>query len=141
MRAYGGRIRKLKLAPTTDLPKCPMSRADPNSSVRDNHEGHEGKSTKTTKEETKTLYMSFFSRACATEKSCKKDAAERVLLCFYAFERQEVLRDLRELFLVFFVVRSFSVDCGPLTVDLPPANCALTTLNCSLTLVPVSTDT
>jgi hypothetical protein len=48
-----------------------------------------------TKDEVKTLYMSFFSRACATEKSCKKDAAARVLLRFYAFERQEVLRELR----------------------------------------------
>jgi hypothetical protein len=50
--------------------------------------------------------MSFFSRACATEKSCKKDAAERVLLRFYAFERQEVLRDLRAPSFVFFVVEN-----------------------------------
>jgi hypothetical protein len=48
--------------------------------------------------------MSFFSRACATEKSCKKDAAARVLLRFYAFERHKVLRDLREFFFVIFVV-------------------------------------
>ena len=62
-------------------------------------------------------YRVFFSRAFATEKSCKKDAAERVLLCFYAFERQEVLRALRAPSFVFFVVTSFSVGRGLLTVD------------------------
>ncbi len=62
-------------------------------------------------------YIVFFSRACVPEKSCKKDAAERVLLCFYAFERQEALRDLRASSFVFFVVTSFYVYRGPSTVD------------------------
>ncbi len=35
-----------------------------------------------------------------------------VLLRFYAFDCQEVLRDLREFFFVFFVVTSFALANG-----------------------------
>ena len=55
-------------------------RCDPLGSIRYHHEGHEDKIYEGHEDTTKTLCLSFFSRACATEKYCKKDATGRVLL-------------------------------------------------------------